>query len=231
MTIAENLREVGGVITRAAARSSRDPADVSLIAVSKGQPTSAIREAYAAGHRHFGESYAQELSGKRHDLTDLDDLRWHFIGHLQRNKVRDVVHASPVVHTVDRESLAEEIDRRAQRQFDVLIEVNLAAEPQKAGARPAGVAALAAAIAARPRLRLVGLMAIPPAAEDPERSRPFFAQLRELLVTVRAAGHEDARELSMGMSADFEIAVEEGATLVRVGTAIFGSRGGGRVVE
>lgn len=229
--IAERLLGVRAAITAAAARVSRDPAGVTLIAVSKGHPESSIREAYAAGQRHFGESYAQELAGKQPSLADLVDLRWHFIGHLQRNKVREVVRAVPVVHTVDRAALAVELDKRASGPLDVLIEVNVADEPQKSGVRPPEVLALGAAIAASTRLRVVGLMAIPPAAEDPEASRPFFGQLRSLLETLRVAGHDGACELSMGMSGDFEVAVEEGATLVRVGTSIFGARAGGRGVQ
>jgi hypothetical protein len=221
--VAEQLAEVRASIAGAARDAARDPAGVRLIAVSKGQPASAIREAFDAGQRDFGENYAQELSAKARALADLA-IRWHFIGHLQRNKVKDVLANADVVHTIDRAALADEISKRATRDVDVLLEVNVAAEPQKPGAALADVAALADHVATLPRLRLVGLMTVPPDVDDPREARPHFEALRAALDAVRARGHASAVELSMGMSHDYAVAIAAGATWVRVGTAIFGPR-------
>lgn len=196
------------------------------MAVSKKQPASAIAEAYAAGHRDFGENYVQELQAKAHELEGLVGLCWHAIGALQRNKAKDVVRVAHVIHTIDRAELALEVAKRAKsagRAIDVLLEVDLAGEDQKAGCAIAEVPALAAACA-EAGLRVIGLMAIPPASDDPEATRPHFARLRRLRDELLAAGHTTVRELSMGMSHDFPVAIDEGATIVRVGTAIFGAR-------
>ncbi|MFO0551395.1 MAG: YggS family pyridoxal phosphate-dependent enzyme [Polyangiaceae bacterium] len=197
---------------------------VTLVAVSKGHPASAIREAYAAGQRIFGENYAQELADKARELADLADLEWHFIGGLQRNKVKLIAGVARLIHTVDRAELGAEISKRSAREQAVLIEVNIGGEPQKAGCSPEDTAALARALGAMERVRLAGLMAIPP-ADDAEENRRHFAALAKLGAELRAAAllPEDF-ELSMGMSDDFEVALAEGATLVRVGTAIFGPR-------
>ncbi|HTJ84334.1 MAG TPA: YggS family pyridoxal phosphate-dependent enzyme [Polyangiaceae bacterium] len=221
--LAEQLEEVRAHVREASLAAGRSPDAVRLIAVSKGQPASALREAYAAGQRDFGENYAQELVAKSRELADLLDLRWHFIGHLQRNKVKDVVGAAAAVHTIDRLAVAEELSRRAPHDLDVLVEVNIEAEPQKAGALAVDVPALARAVDALPRLHLVGLMAIPPAGDAAEASRPHFAALARLAAELRA-DHPRLVELSMGMSQDYAVAIGEGATLVRVGTAIFGAR-------
>jgi len=198
------------------------PPQVTLVAVSKTQPPEAIREAYAAGQRHFGENYAQEWRAKAEALADLPDLVWHFVGSVQTNKVKILVGAAPPrvgwVHTVDREELARELSRRAaQRGAGVraLLEVNVAGEPQKAGCRPDDAPRLAEAVARLPGIELRGLMCIPPAEGDP---RPHFRALRAL------GARLGLPDLSMGMSGDWEAAVEEGATLVRVGTALFGPR-------
>ena len=193
-----------------------------LLAVSKTKPESLVREAYAAGQRDFGENYVQELVAKAAALADLPDLRWHLIGPLQRNKVKQVVPVASLVHTVDRAALAEELSKRAAaagRTVRVLLEVNVAGEASKAGCSPDDAPALAAAVRSLPGLSLGGLMTIPPDTEDRELARPYFRRLREIRDAIG-----DLPELSMGMSHDFEIAVEEGATIVRVGTAIFGSR-------
>ena len=193
-----------------------------LLAVSKTKPESLVREAYAAGQRDFGENYVQELVAKAAALADLPDLRWHLIGPLQRNKVKQVVPVASLVHTVDRAALAEELSKRAAaagRTVRVLLEVNVAGEASKAGCSPDEAPALAAAVRSLPGLSLGGLMTIPPDTEDRELARPYFRRLREIRDAIG-----DLPELSMGMSHDFEIAVEEGATIVRVGTAIFGSR-------
>jgi pyridoxal phosphate enzyme (YggS family) len=205
---------------------------VTLIGVSKRQPVDAIRAAHAAGLRDFGENYAQELRDKVSELDALD-ARWHFIGGLQSNKVKYVVGRTPIpilIHTVDRASLLTAIDKRAGSADvvqEVLVEVNLG-EQQKAGVEIDAVAPLLDAFAATEHVRCVGLMVIPPASPTgaPEQTRPHFRALRtlrdELARTARR--NVDLRHLSMGMSSDFEVAIEEGATLVRVGTAIFGPR-------
>jgi pyridoxal phosphate enzyme (YggS family) len=221
-TIAGRLAEVRGRIAAAAQRAGRSAESVTLLAVSKTKPEAQIREAYAAGQRDFGENYVQELSAKAAALADLPGLRWHLIGPLQRNKVKPVVPVAALVHTVDRPALAQEIEKRAAaagRVVPVLLEVNVSGEASKAGCPPAEAGALAGAVRAMPHLALRGLMTIPPDTGDREQARPFFAALRALRDRLG-----DLPELSMGMSHDFEIAVEEGATIVRVGTAIFGSR-------
>lgn len=209
--IAERLREVDERILRAAERAGRDPASVTLVAVSKTHPALAIREAYAAGARVFGESYAQELAGKAEELRDLADLRWHFIGHLQRNKVKQL----PLRAVVESVGSARLADALAPRGGEVFLQVNVADEQSKSGCSIAELPSLVAHVRAIESLVLRGLMTIPPAGEDP---RPRFRRLRELAL------EHGLPDLSMGMSADLEIAVEEGATLVRVGTAIFGPR-------
>lgn len=222
-TIAERLHRVRETMTRALERAGRAPDAARLIAVSKGHPASSIREAYQAGQRDFGENYLQELSAKAEELADLADLRWHAIGSIQRNKAKDVCRVAHVVHTVDRPTLADELVKRAERPLDVLIEVNIGREDQKAGVAPEATAELAAHIEAASTLRLIGLMAIPPADEAPAATQRHFGDLRRLADTLRAR-YPSLVELSMGMSQDFELAIAEGATLVRVGTAIFGAR-------
>ncbi len=196
------------------------PPGVTLVAVSKTQPAEAIREAHAAGQRDFGENYAQEWRQKADALADLPDLVWHFIGALQTNKVKYLAGRVGWVHTVDRLSLAEELSRRSAAcgaTTRILLEVNVGGEASKAGCPPGQVAALADAVAALPGLALRGLMCIPPAVGDP---RPHFAALR----TLRDGLPLPLPDLSMGMSGDYPLAIAEGATLVRVGTAIFGAR-------
>jgi len=225
MTIAERLTQARERIARAAERAGRDPNTVRLVAVSKTHPASAIREAYEAGQRDFGENYAQELVRKAESLADLPDLRWHMIGHLQTNKARLVAPLVATVHTVDSPKLAVELGRRALaagRTINVLVEVNVARDAAKSGCSPDQLGDVLAALREQPALRTRGLMTIPPFTEDPEGARPYFAQLRELRDA--HGGAEVLPELSMGMSHDVEVAVEEGATIVRIGTAIFGAR-------
>lgn len=224
MSVAEALARVRARIAAAASAVGRAVESVELLAVSKGHPSDLVREAYAAGQRRFGESYAQELVKKSRELADLTDIEWHFIGHLQRNKVKDVVPRAQVIETVDRLELAREIDKRAERAVDVCVEVNVGGETQKSGCPPEALAELLRELAALPKLRVCGLMTIPPAVDDPNDARPFFARLRALAVEARAMGLEPGPHLSMGMSHDFEAAIAEGSTLVRVGTAIFGER-------
>jgi pyridoxal phosphate enzyme (YggS family) len=213
--IAENLARVRERIDAACARAGRSRDSVKLLAVSKAQPLDAIVAAFEAGQIAFGENYAQEL----HDKADaLPEGEWHFIGALQTNKVKLVVGHADLVHTCDRVSLAKELSKRAAARGKLqrlLIEVNVGREPQKGGAMPEEVEPLHALIRELPALRCDGLMCIPPADQDP---RPHFRALRELGQRLGVPG------LSMGMSADFEVAIEEGSTLVRVGTAIFGER-------
>jgi PLP dependent protein len=209
---------VTGVAERLAAVRAGIPAGVTLVAVSKTQPPDAIREAYAAGQRDFGENYAQAWRAKAEALADLADLRWHFIGGLQTNKVKYLAAKVAYVHTVDRVDLARELSRRfasAGSRARVFLEVNVAGEASKTGCAPPELPALHAAAVALPGLEVVGLMCIPPADDDP---RPHFQALRALRDDL------GLRELSMGMSADWRIAVEEGSTFVRIGTAIFGAR-------
>ena len=209
---------MSGIAERLRAVRSGLPDHVTLVAVSKTQPADAVREAYAAGQRHFGENYAQEWRAKADALADLPDLVWHFIGGLQTNKVKYLAGRVGWVHTVDRLELARELSRRFAARgaaVRVLLEVNVAGEAAKSGCAPGDASALAAEVRALPGLELRGLMCIHPAEGDP---RPHFAALRKLN---QALGLPD---LSMGMSGDYPIAIEEGATVVRVGTAIFGAR-------
>lgn len=214
--VAANLALVRERIARAAERVKRDPASVRLIAVSKKQSDAAVREAYAAGQREFGENYAQELAARVAATADLPDIRFRFIGHFQSNKASMLARTGATVDTIDDVKLAHAIGKRMRHQpTEVLIQVNVAAEPQKAGVSVAALSALVAAVRTVPGVSLRGLMTVPPADVDP---RPMFRRLREL------AQEHGLAELSMGMSADMEIAIEEGATMVRVGTDIFGAR-------
>ena len=217
-TIAARLADVRGRIDAACTAAGRDPAEVTLVAVSKKHPAAAIREAYAAGQRDFGENYAQELRDKMRELDDLPDIRWHAIGHLQANKAKYVA-GKALVHTLDRADLAQELVRRAGGPVACLVEVNVADEPQKSGVSPDDLPERLAELRAVAGLELRGLMCIPPDADDPEDTRRWFRRLRELRDTLLPGG-----ALSMGMSHDYAVAIEEGATLVRVGTAIFGAR-------
>mgnify|MGYP003493699408 CR=1 FL=1 len=222
---AERLGSVLARIEAAARRAGRDPASVTLLAVSKQHPAEAVRAAVAAGQRHFGENYLQEALAKIESLRDLP-LDWHFIGQLQANKTRDVAQTFQWVHTVDRVRTAQRLS--AQRPhfagpLDVLLQVRLADEDGKGGIVAAQVPALAEIVAGLPRLRLRGLMCIPPPQPDEARQREPFRQLRELLLDLNRSGHS-LDTLSMGMSADLEAAIAEGATIVRVGTAVFGPR-------
>lgn len=225
--IAANVRSVRERIAVAAARAGRDPEEIVLIGAAKQQPTAVVVAAIEAGLRDVGENYIQEAR-ERYEAIGRQ-VRWHFIGHLQSNKARFAVDLFDPIHSVDRLSLALELDKRAGqrgRTVEVLLEVNLAGEETKSGVAPEGAADLASAVAEMRSLRLCGLMAMPPFFDDPEESRPYFRQLRELRDRICSHGvrRETMSYLSMGMSNDFEVAVEEGATHVRVGTALFGPR-------
>ena len=220
------LQSVRERIERAARQTGRDPAAICLLAVGKQQPASKLRAAYDAGQRDFGENFAQEGVAKADELTDLADLRWHFIGHLQANKTREVAERFDWVHTVDRERIAARLSAQRPHHappLQVLLQVRLADEPAKGGIAPDAVAPLATVVANLPRLRLRGLMCLPPPAPTLDAQRSPFRELRTLLERLNANGHQ-LDTLSMGMSADYGIAIEEGATMVRVGTAVFGAR-------
>jgi PLP dependent protein len=226
MTVAVRLAEVRARIERAATTAGRDASRVKLVAVSKTKGPEAVREAYAAGQRAFGESYAQELASKAEALADLPDLEWHFIGHLQTNKARIAAKYAHCVHTVDSEALARELGKRAAKEgrvrpLPVLIEVSLGGEPQKPGAAASEIAEVMRAVQAQEALALRGLMTVPPAGDGAIARRVFetLASLRNL-----HGGMAVLPELSMGMTGDLEVAVACGATVVRVGTAIFGVR-------
>ncbi len=229
--IARNVREVLDRIGRAAFRAGRRPETVRLVAVTKAVPAERIRPAIGAGVKLIGESRLQEALPKIDALGGAQDVRWHFIGTLQRRKVKAVVGTFELIHSVDSMELAAEIDRRAGEagiRQRVLLEINVGREATKAGFAPGEAVQVVTALEAMPNLAVQGLMALPPPGPDAEASRPYFRTLRELAGTLTSPSLRLVRmeELSMGMSQDFEVAVEEGATLVRVGTALFGERHG-----
>jgi pyridoxal phosphate enzyme (YggS family) len=212
-------------VERAARAAGREPASVRIVAVSKRQPASAVREAHRHGLRAFGENYAQELVAKAGETSDLAGVEWHMIGHLQTNKARLVAPVVAMVHSVDSIYVAAELGKRVAklgRAVRVLVEVNVAGDAAKTGCSPSELAPILDAIRASPALELRGLMTMPPYADDPEAARPFFAGLRALRTL--HGGADALPELSMGMSHDLEVAIAEGATMVRVGTALFGER-------
>lgn len=226
--IADNLREVQQRIADAAERADRDPADVNLVAVTKTRTFDEIRAAIDAGARDLGENYVQELEEKAEALAGTD-VRWHAIGHLQTNKVRKIADFVALIHSVDSPRVAREIDKRAGaagRQVPVLLQANVSGEESKFGVAEDEARALAQQLVTLENARLIGLMTMPPYCEDPEGNRPYFIELRDLRdrLVERGIPAECMRHLSMGMTCDFETAVEEGATFVRVGTAIFGPR-------
>ena len=226
MNIAANLAHVRERIARAAGRAGRRANDITLMAVSKTFSVEAIRAAYDAGLRHFGENRVQEMEAKRPKLAALD-ATWHFIGHLQSNKARLAAELFDRIDALDSLPLAKKLDSAAcerGKRLPVLIEVHLGAESTKSGVDPAALPALAEAVAALPNLELRGLMAVPPYSDEPERVRPHFRQLRGLRDALTQRLGRQFPMLSMGMSHDFEIAIEEGATEIRIGTALFGSR-------
>lgn len=223
-TIRENLVHVMERIEKAARRVGRDPKEVKLVAVSKTVEVNRIKEAIAAGISILGENYVQEAKRKIEEIGR--QVEWHFIGHLQTNKAKYAVRLFDMIHSVDSLSLAEELNRRAEKEgqvIKVMMEVNLSGERTKFGTEEEKAFELAKKICELRNLSLVGLMTMPPYFDSPEASRPYFIKLRELKERLEKEGIP-LKELSMGMSSDFEIAIEEGATYVRVGTAIFGPR-------
>jgi pyridoxal phosphate enzyme (YggS family) len=225
-THSERLEGLRARISDAATRAGRDPASVTLIAVGKGHPAPTLKTAHASGIADFGESYVQEAIGKMDTLGDLPGVRWHFIGRLQSNKTRPVAERFQWVHGVDRLQIARRLSE--QRSFhapplNVCLQVQVADESTKGGVTPAELPALAHAVAALDRLKLRGLMCLPPESQNPDMQRSWFRQLRLLLEALNAQGL-GLDTLSMGMSGDFEAAIAEGATHIRIGTALFGER-------
>lgn len=225
--IARHLELVQQRIRAACLRCGRDPGTVELVAVSKTRPPQDIIEAFQAGQLIFGENYVQELTAKADAIAE--PVNWHFIGHLQSNKVRQIAGRISLIHSVDRLSLAQELSRqwgRLGQTCNLLVQVNVSGETTKSGTTAEEALTLVRAVAELPHLRVQGLMTMPPFFDAPEEARPFFRELRQLAEKIRDEQIPGVAmdQLSMGMSGDFEVAIEEGATLVRVGTAIFGER-------
>lgn len=224
---AKNLANIRERIERAARHVGREPKEITLVAVTKNVDIKKLKEACAAGVYTFGENYVQEAKGKIHKIvSNKEKIRWHFIGHLQKNKAKEAVELFDMIETVDSIGLAKELNKRAKKKIDILIQVSLAKEATKNGVTEREALHLARGIAEFENLSLKGLMTIPPFLENPEMVRPYFTELRRLAEKIRRENIPGVimKELSMGMSNDFEIAIEEGATIVRVGTAIFGER-------
>ncbi len=231
--VKENLERVRERIAAAARAEGRDPSEIRLICVTKGIPVDRIREAVAAGVREIGENRVQEAREKqvqipRIGLAPGPDLKWHLIGHLQRNKAKLAAQLFDVIHSVDSLDLVEELEKRADRKLETLIQVNVSGEATKEGCRPEEAAKLVEAVLKAKNLQWGGLMTMAPASEDPEAARPVFRKLRELRDQLekqfKGCFTPRSLDLSMGMSGDFEAAVREGATMIRIGTAIFGER-------
>ena len=224
--IKENIEMVKNRINAAAKAAGRDPGEVTLIAVSKTKPISMLQEAYDAGVRDFGENKAQELAEKYEALPK--DIRWHMIGHLQTNKIKYIIDKVSLIHSVDSLHLAQEISRQAVKRdltVDILVEVNISGEKSKFGTGMSQAMELAGEISKLPGIRVRGLMTVAPYVVDSEENRPIFANLRKLCVDITSDLFNNGKgELSMGMTGDYEVAVQEGATYVRVGTGIFGER-------
>jgi len=226
-SIRNNIDQIRARIAAACANCERNPADIRLVAVSKVKPAELIDEAFAAGQQLFGESYVQEFRDK--ETTVKSPVEWHFIGALQSNKVKYLRGKVALIHSVDRFSLAKEINQqwgKIDAVAPILLQVNVGDENSKAGCTIADLPELTSKIAALPHLQICGLMCLPPYFDEPEQVRPYFRQLRELATAIanKQIHGVSMKELSMGMSGDFEVAIEEGATLVRIGTAIFGER-------
>ena len=225
--ITENLEQVRKNIEEACRAVNRDPGEVTLISVSKTKPVSMLQEAYDAGSRDFGENKVQEIMDKYPQLPS--DIRWHMIGHLQRNKVKYIVDKVALIHSVDSLRLAETIENEAAKHnvtVPILIEVNVAQEESKFGLKTEEVLSLVESVAALPHINIKGLMTIAPYVEDPEENRGIFRQLKKLSVDINAKNINNVNMsvLSMGMTGDYQVAVQEGSTMVRVGTGIFGER-------
>lgn len=227
MSTSSKLANIHSLISAAALSAGRSPAEIRLVAVSKTKPAGVVEEAAAAGQLLFGENYVQEFAAKAAEIKC--PVEWHFIGHLQSNKVKYIAGLAAMIHSVDRLSLAEEIDRqwgRLNRVCDILIQVNLSGETSKSGTTFKEAQEIVRQVSRLQNVRICGLMTMPPFFDDPEAARPYFRELKLLSKEIEslAIPRVSMQELSMGMSGDFEVAIEEGATLVRIGSAIFGSR-------
>ncbi len=225
--VKENLEKVHENIKKACEKAGRDPKEVTLISVSKTKPVSMLEEAYAAGSRDFGENKVQEIIDKYPQLAS--DIRWHMIGHLQRNKVKYIIDKTALIHSVDSLRLAQEISNQAgkrQLEMDILIEVNIAGEESKFGIPYEETVSLIEEISVLPHIHIIGLMTIAPFVTNPEDNRKYFRKIRELSVDIKQKNIDNVTMsvLSMGMTGDYMVAIEEGATMVRVGTGIFGER-------
>ena len=225
--LTKNLQEIEHEIQKACAKANRAREDITLIAVSKTKPVSMLKEVYDLGIRHFGENKVQELTEKYPQLPD--DIQWHLIGHLQTNKVKQAIEKASLIHSVDSIRLAEVIEKEAakkERVVNILIEVNVAEEESKFGLKVDEVLPAIETIATFPHIRIQGLMTIAPFVENPEENRSIFASLKKLSVDIRSKNIDNVSVdiLSMGMTNDYQVAIEEGATMVRVGTGIFGAR-------
>ena len=225
--IVENLKDVEAKISAACARAGRDRSEVTLVAVSKTKPVDMLTEAYDAGIREFGENKVQEMMDKFEEMPK--DIHWHMIGHLQRNKVKYLMGKACLIHSVDSYRLAEEISNQSVKRnitTDILIEVNIAGEESKFGTSGEEAISLVEEVSKLPNLHILGLMTIAPFVADPEDNRKYFRKIRELSVDIKGKNIDnvDMNVLSMGMTGDYEVAIEEGATIVRVGTGIFGER-------
>ncbi len=222
-----NLKDVEARIEAACTRSGRSREDVMLLCVTKTHPVELLQDAYDAGYRDFGENKVQEILAKKPQMAE--DIRWHMIGHLQTNKVKQVIGNAVMIHSVDSVHLAEEISKRALQAgivMPILVEVNVAKEESKFGVLPEDTEDFIRTIAPLPGIKVVGLMSSAPYTTDPTSNRPYFRQLRELSIDInrKSIDNVSIHELSMGMTGDFEVAVEEGSTIIRVGTGIFGAR-------
>ncbi|MFH1653535.1 MAG: YggS family pyridoxal phosphate-dependent enzyme [Pseudomonadota bacterium] len=215
--ISRNIKAIFERIDRSARKAQFEPNKIKLVAVSKTKSPSMIKEAYDAGLRDFGENYAQELRDKSNELSDLD-INWHFIGHLQKNKAKYIAKSANFWQSLDSFDVASEVNKRLANPIDVLIEVNLGGEASKTGVSESELPQLIENLQTLDKLNVKGLMVVPPYDDDPEKSRPYFKKLNKL------AQEFQLKELSMGMTHDFEVAIEEGATIVRVGTRVFGER-------
>lgn len=225
--VKENLEKVHENIKKACEKAGRDPKEVTLISVSKTKPLPMLEEAYAAGSRDFGENKVQEIIDKYPQLAS--DIRWHMIGHLQRNKVKYIIDKTALIHSVDSLRLAQEISSQAgkrQLEIDILIEVNIAGEESKFGIPYEETVSLIEEISVLPHIHIIGLMTIAPFVTNPEDNRKYFRKIRELSVDIKQKNIDNVTMsvLSMGMTGDYMVAIEEGATMVRVGTGIFGER-------
>ena len=226
MGIKNNLEIINEKIEKAAQKSARKPSEIKLLGVSKQIESDRIKEAIKCGHFNFGENYVQEFISKYETLSEYKDVDWHFIGHLQKNKVKYIIDKVSLIQSVDKVSLAEEINKRAEKigkNVPILIEINLGEETSKSGIEISELDNFLEQISVFDNLKLSGLMALPPFCENAQDSRKYFIKLRELRDNFNSS-YNNFKELSMGMSSDYEVAIEEGATIVRVGTAIFGER-------